>query len=68
MASQIDQDSLTWLAVKAWAEKRITQNQRFLETEGIPQDQTENTRGSIKELRALLRLPEQVDIRIQDSD
>lgn len=68
MASQIDQDSLTWLAVKDWAEKRITQHQRVLETAGLPQDQTENSRGAICDLRALLRLPEQAVIRIQDSE
>lgn len=67
MASDIDQGSPTWLAVQAWVQERIAQHQRVLETAGLPQDQTENSRGAIRDLRVLLRLPDRPVIPIQDS-
>lgn len=66
MVNQIDQGSPTWLAVKEWAQERIAQHQRSLETAGLPQDQTENARGAIRDLRVLLRLPEKAVIQIQE--
>lgn len=56
---RIDTDSLTWLAVKAWAESQLAVLRRLNDTPGLPMPETENARGSIRHLNLLLGLPEQ---------
>lgn len=54
----IDEHSETWRAVKAWAEAYLGRACTYLETPGADVVKTENARGQILALRALLRLPE----------
>lgn len=51
----IDPHSATWKVVSEWAETRIRQHQNQLEMPALPADQTEFARGSIRELRLLLK-------------
>lgn len=59
---QIDKESPTWRAVKAWADERIKQHQRVLETVGLRAEEYDHARGAIRDLRQLQRLPEQATI------
>lgn len=48
-------DQLAWKEVQAHVSARIDQLREQLETPGLPEAQTEQTRGAIRELRALLK-------------
>lgn len=55
----IDRNSPTWITVREHAEKRLQQLRERLETPGMDQPTTESVRGSLKELRELLALPDE---------
>lgn len=55
----IEENSVTWTTVKAWADKRIEQARDAMESKSCTDDDVKRYRGNIEELRALLRLPEQ---------
>ncbi len=46
-----------WCEVTAWADKRLAQHRRRLETIGMPPIETEGLRYAIAELNALLKFP-----------
>jgi hypothetical protein len=55
---EIEAESLTWKAVKSWAEKQIESTQALLERPGSPHDETERARGGLAALRQLVKLAE----------
>lgn len=58
MADQIDPNSQTWRAVKAWAEGRRERSRSALEAQALPASDTEFERGKIAAVRELLALAE----------
>ena len=65
----IDPGSPTWRAIEAWANDQIEEARRALETPSTTPDLTEQLRGSIYALRALmaLRAPKTPPIAKTDS-
>lgn len=55
----LDPDSPTWRAVKEHARGRIKTVRAELEAEGLSLPETENRRGRLAELKALMDLSEQ---------
>lgn len=53
----IDVHSETWVEVRDWAEAQIKMHDRQLRKVGLPLDQTEGHRYAIRELEALVKLP-----------
>lgn len=53
----IDQSSLTWRAIKGWAEAEIARLHEEIERPGLPPTTTEGIRGAIGKLRELIQLP-----------
>jgi hypothetical protein len=52
----VDPNSETWRVVKAHVTAQLATYREQVETQGIPPDETENLRGAIAELKALLKL------------
>lgn len=58
----IDRHSGTWTEVKDWAEDRLRDCRDALEVPGTPDDRSDELRGRIAELKALLDLPAKKDM------
>lgn len=61
----IDPHSQTWLAVDAWAQKRLTEVRTALESPAMPPESTAFTRGQIAAIRELLTISRQPEVTPQ---
>ena len=57
---KIDAQSSTWLAIEAYAEQRLAEHRKRLES-AIPWDETQAVRAQMRELRLLLAEAQPVD-------
>jgi len=53
---KLDPNSETWRAIAQWIEGRLEMRRGNLELTGLPNDETENNRGAIEELKELENL------------
>ena len=60
----IDKHSATWREIAAWAHTRLASASERIETLGVKQDETENLRGRIHELRELLAMQDEPEQRV----
>jgi hypothetical protein len=54
--NKLDPHSETWRAVTDFIEERLDLHRRTLETIGLPEQETDATRGAIQELKEILEL------------